>query len=82
MNNQNWASTLSKKPNCGGAIQSCIVYWGTTNLKGEYAPNKIVIKVFIFVEFETVLVVSENIGQCQIQNFHFSRYLIGGDNVL
>ena len=76
MNNKNWAFALSKKHIYVGAIQPCIVYWGTTNLKDEYAPNKIVIKIFIFAEFGTVLLLSENIGQCQIKNFHFFRYLI------
>ena len=82
MNNQNWASALSKKHNYGRAIQPYIVYWTALNLKGEYAPYKIVIKIFIFVKFGTVLLLSENIGQCQIQHFHFSRYPIGGCNVL
>ena len=58
-NNQNWASTLTKKYNYGRAIQACIVYWGTTYLKEECTPNKIVIKIFIFVEFGTVLLLSE-----------------------
>ena len=82
MNNQNWGSALSKKQNYGGAIQPYIVYWTALNLKGEYASYKIVIKIFIFVEFGTVLLHSENIGQCQIQHFHFSRYPISGGNVL
>ena len=50
-----------KKHNYGGDIQPCLVYWGTINLKDEYAPNKIVIKIIIFVEFGTVLLLSENI---------------------
>ena len=54
MNNQNWGSALSKKQNYGGAIQPYIVYWTALNLKGEYASYKIVIKIFIFVEFGTV----------------------------
>ena len=45
-----------KKHNYGGDIQPCLV------LKDEYAPNKIVIKIIIFVEFGTVLLLSENIG--------------------
>ena len=73
--------TIQKTQNYGGAIQPCIVYWGTTNLKDKYAPNKIVIKIFIFVEFGTVLLFSAKIGQFQIPNFHFSKYLIGGGNV-
>ena len=45
-NNRDWASTLPKNiQNYCGAIQPCIVYWGTTNLKDEYAPNKIVNKI-------------------------------------
>ena len=60
MNNQNWGSALSKKQNYGGAIQPYIVYWTALNLKGEYASYKIVIKIFIFVEFGTVLLHSEN----------------------
>ena len=80
---QSWASTPSKKHiTMVGAIQPCIVYWCTTNPKDEYAPNKTLIKIFIFVESETVLLLSVNIGPCKIQNFHFSRYLIGGGNVL
>ena len=55
---------------------------GYPSLNDEYVPNKIVKKIFIFVEFGTVLLLSANIGQCQIQNFHFSRYLIGGGNVV
>ena len=69
-----------KTQNYGGAIQSYIVHWSTTNLKYKYTSNKIVnrvITIFISVEFGTA-----NIGQCQIPNFHFSRYLIGGGNVL
>ena len=42
------ASKLSKYQNFGEAIQPCIVYWRTTNLKGEYEPNKITIKIFSF----------------------------------
>ena len=80
--NQNQAYSLSQKHNHGGAIQPCIVYWGTTNLQDEYSANKIVMKIFIFMEFGTVLLLSGNVGQCQIQNFHFSRYLIVGGNVL
>ena len=45
----------------------------------EYAPNKIAMKIVIFVEFGTVLTI---IGQCQIQNFHFSWDLIDGGNVV
>ena len=46
MNNRNWASTLSKKPQkYRGAIQPCIVYRGSTNHKDEYKRNKIVIKI-------------------------------------
>ena len=82
MNNKNWAFALSKKYTYVGAIQPCRVYWGTTNLKDEYASNKIVIKIFIFAEFGTVLLLSENMGQCQIKNFHFFRYLIVRGNVL
>ena len=41
-------STLSKKPqNYRGAIQPCIVYWGSTNLKDEYAPIKTWIKILM-----------------------------------
>ena len=48
MNNWNWASTLSKKPqNQRGAIQLYIACWGTTNLKDEYKPNKKVTKIFM-----------------------------------
>ena len=54
----------------------------TTNLKKEYAPNKIVFKIFCFVEFGIVLLLSENIGQRQIQNFHYFKYLIVEGNVL
>ena len=82
MNNQNWGSALSKEQNYGGAIQPYIVYWTALNLKGEYASYKIVIKIFIFVEFGLVLLHSENIGQCQTQHFHFYIYPIGGGNVL
>ena len=79
MNNHNWVSILSKRHSYDGTFQLCIVYWGTTNLKDEHTPNKIVglIKILIFVEFRTVLLLPENIGQWQIQNFYFSRYVIG-----
>ena len=40
-------------------------YWDTANLKGEYPPNKVVIKIVVFVEFGTVLLLSANIGQCK-----------------
>ena len=83
MKNRNRASTVSKKKqNYGGAIQQRIVYWDTTNLMEEYAPNKIVIRIVIFAEFGTVQLLSANIGQCQIQNIHFPRCLKGGGNVL
>ena len=32
--------TIQHTQNYGGAIQSCIVYQGTINLKDKYAPNK------------------------------------------
>ena len=35
-----------KKLYSWGLFDHALVYWGTTNLKDEYAPNKIVIKVF------------------------------------
>ena len=54
-----------------------MLYWGITNLKDDYAANKIVIKIIISVEFGRVLLLSANIGQCEIQNVYFSRYLIG-----
>ena len=41
-------STLSKNlQNYCGTINSCIIYWGTTNLKNKHTPNKIVIKIFM-----------------------------------
>ena len=83
MNNRNFSLyTIQKTQNHDGAIQPYIVYWVTNNLKDVYAPYKIVITIFNSVEFGTVLLLSANIEQCQIQNFHFSRYLIGGGNVL
>ena len=39
-------------------------------------------KIVIFVELGTVLLLSKNIWQCQIQIFHFSWDLIGGGNVV
>ena len=39
--------TIRKIQNFREAIQPCIVYWGTTNLKDKYAPNKTVIKIFM-----------------------------------
>ena len=36
------------------------IYWGTTNLKDEYAPNKIVIKTSIFVEILLEFLIQHN----------------------
>ena len=74
--------TIQKSENYGGAIWLCIAYWDTSSLRGEYGPNKIVIKTVIFVTTGTVLLLSANIGKCQTQKFHFPRYLIDGDSVL
>ena len=71
-------SAIQKTQKYGGATPPCIVYWGTTNLKDEYVPHKIVIKIVIFAEFRTVLLLSNSIAE----NSNFSRYLIGGGNVL
>ena len=49
------ASKLSKYQNYGEAIQPCIVYLSTTNLKDEYAPNEITINIFIFGSLGQVL---------------------------
>ena len=64
--------------NYGGPIQLHIVFSGTANLKDEYTPIKVVIKIVIFAEFGTVLLLSANSRQCQMQYFHFSRNLVGG----
>ena len=71
-------STIQKTQKYGGATPPCIVYWGTTDLKDEYVPHKIVIKIVIFAKFRTVLLLSNSIAK----NSNFSRYLIGGGNVL
>ena len=47
--------TILKTQNYGEACRQCIVYRDTTNLKDEYAPNEIAMKIAIFVEFGTVL---------------------------
>ena len=47
--------TIQKSENYGGAILLCIAYWGTSSLRGEYGPNKIVINTVIFVTTGTVL---------------------------
>ena len=67
------ASKLSKYQNFGEAIQPCIVYWRTTNLKDDYAPSKITKKFSFLGVWDRVLPNTK---------FHFSRYLIGGGNVL
>ena len=77
-NNRNWASLPSKKHRTMAGLFNHAKFIGYH----QYVPNKIVIKIFISIEFGTVLLLSANTGQCQIQNFHFSKYLIGGGNVL
>lgn len=59
-----------------GLFNHALFIGGITSLKDKYTPNKIVIKIVIFVEFRAVLLLTANIGQYKIQNFHFYRYLI------
>ena len=82
MNNRNWVSTLSKKHKSMVGLFNNAQFIGVPPFsRTSTHPNNMGIKI-VFVEFGTVLLLSANIGQCHIKNSHFSRYLIGGGNVL
>ena len=84
-NHQNRVFTLSKNYNYGGTIQlfDHAQFIGVPPLSRTITYLTKHYQNFLFCGvWDSSVDISENIGQCQVQNFHFSRYLIGGSKVL
>ena len=68
--------TIERAHSYCGAIQPRIICCGTTDPTVGVTPNKIAIKIVIFVYFRTVLLISTNTGQWKMENFHIQNIRI------
>ena len=68
--------TIERAHSYCGAIQPRIICCASTVPTVGVTPNKIAIKIVIFVYFRTVLLISTNTGQWKMENFHIQNIRI------